>query len=173
MAAQRLGAHAQVGGDLRDRAAALQRQPHTAADQLIGVLPRTCHDGRLPLPRTEILVRKSPSKPGRLRHLDSVAGAAVSVVAHCDSARTRLPGPVLVVRGRMVPTRTAPNDLTLTFQAALVDTASLPYSLFVVRVARRVGKRLSGLCQHSIIWDQRTSWVPKGMCVEVHLSLPR
>ena len=56
MAAQRLGAHAQISGDLRDRPAALKRQPHATGDQFVGVLLRTGHDDRLPLLRTEILV---------------------------------------------------------------------------------------------------------------------
>ena len=35
--------HPKVSGDARDRATALQRQPHAALDKLIGVLLRTCH----------------------------------------------------------------------------------------------------------------------------------
>ena len=44
---RRLGVHPQVLGDVRDRPAGLQRQPHTALDQLIWVLPGSWHPRRV------------------------------------------------------------------------------------------------------------------------------
>ena len=57
----------QIRGDMRDRSLALQRQPHAARDQLVGVLLRTCHQTLVPRPRTEILVSRPPSNPAWLR----------------------------------------------------------------------------------------------------------
>ena len=49
---------AQIGSDMRDRTAALKRQPHAALEQLLGVLPRSRHDsGGSPLPRTASWLR--------------------------------------------------------------------------------------------------------------------
>ena len=42
--AQRLRVHAEIGRDMRDRAIALQRQPHAASHELVGVLLRSGHD---------------------------------------------------------------------------------------------------------------------------------
>src|SRR5438445_2645110 len=43
----------EIGSDMRDRPAALERQTDAALKQLLGVLPRSRHDsGESPLPRT-------------------------------------------------------------------------------------------------------------------------
>jgi len=42
--AQRLGMHPEIRGDMRDRSAALKRQPDAASNQLIGILLRSGHN---------------------------------------------------------------------------------------------------------------------------------
>jgi hypothetical protein len=50
---QRLGMDPKITSDLRDRTAALERQPHATREQLLGLLPRSRHDsGESLLPRT-------------------------------------------------------------------------------------------------------------------------
>jgi hypothetical protein len=40
---ERLGAEAEIAGDVGDRSARLEHRPYAALAQLIGVLPRSCH----------------------------------------------------------------------------------------------------------------------------------
>src|SRR6202142_251173 len=47
---QRLGRQPDVLGDMRDRPPGLQHEPHTAVDQLLGVLPWTWHRRRISSP---------------------------------------------------------------------------------------------------------------------------
>lgn len=61
---QRLGMHAQVRGDMRDRPAALKRQPDPMVHQLIGVLLRSCHGSGDRLPPGQHPGLKASAKPG-------------------------------------------------------------------------------------------------------------
>src|SRR5207302_7666305 len=64
---QRLGVDAQIGGDVRDRPTALERQPDATLKQLLVVLPRSRHgSGGSPLPRTASWNRGPPRNPVRL-----------------------------------------------------------------------------------------------------------
>ena len=51
---------------MRDRTTRLDRQPHTAINQLLGVFPRTWHRTGTSFLEAENLVSKSPSIPGQL-----------------------------------------------------------------------------------------------------------
>jgi hypothetical protein len=51
--AQRLGINAQVSSDMSDRASGLEHQPRAALQQLLGILPRSCHARRLSFPADE------------------------------------------------------------------------------------------------------------------------
>ncbi len=66
----------QISGDMGDRPAGLQREPHTARHQLVGVLLRSWHEPGVPLPRDESLVSRSPSNPACLNpHLPGIPPA--------------------------------------------------------------------------------------------------
>jgi hypothetical protein len=51
--AQRLRLDAQVAGDVGNRAAGLEHKSRATLQQLLGILPRSCHNGRLSSPRTK------------------------------------------------------------------------------------------------------------------------
>jgi hypothetical protein len=66
---QRLGMHPEVGGDVRDRTAALKRQPHATRHELIGVLLRTGHNECF-------LSREPKSSFGSLRQTVKISSGA-------------------------------------------------------------------------------------------------
>src|SRR6202167_1447176 len=51
--AQRLRIDAQVSGDVGNRAAGLEHKSRATLQQLLGILPRSCHNGRLSSPADE------------------------------------------------------------------------------------------------------------------------
>jgi hypothetical protein len=54
---------AKTAGDVRDRASGLEDEPDGALAQLIGVLPRGCHDWSISFPG-QSLAWEPPEKPG-------------------------------------------------------------------------------------------------------------
>ena len=64
---QRLLVDPQISGDVRDRPAALKRQPDAALEQLLGILPRSRHDAEDLLSPGQHPGRRSPRNPVRLR----------------------------------------------------------------------------------------------------------
>jgi uncharacterized protein YajQ (UPF0234 family) len=64
----------EVDGDVSDRTLRLQSESNATVHQLIGILLRSWHERGVPLPRTEILVSRSPSNPAWLK---TVVPAAV------------------------------------------------------------------------------------------------
>src|SRR5262249_46015091 len=65
--AQRFLVDAEIAGDMSDRAAGLEDEPDRALAQLIGVLPRGCHDSEHLLPPGRRLVREHPRNSGCFR----------------------------------------------------------------------------------------------------------